>query len=204
MKSYEDELNALYDKKLMAKTDALEAEHKGNVEAIKSERAGIDAQYAMAQNAAAATAERDRRSFNTSALASGLNAGAASQAQLAMGVAARNNAASLEEKRLNAHAASAQREAEAESSYKQKIASAIGENDYERAKALYEEYKRSGSAAESEAKLMAAYGDFSGYADLYGEETAQAMRQIWIAKNPLLARNMGIIDQAEYKRLIKK
>lgn len=52
--------------------------------------------------------------------------------------------------------------------------------------------------AEEKAKVLASYGDFSGYAALYGQEQANAMRQMWIAQNPLLAYNTGAIDANRY------
>jgi len=56
----------------------------------------------------------------------------------------------------------------------------------------------------SSAATLAKYGDFSGYAKLYGKETAEAMRQVWIAQNPRTALHMGIIDEATYKKMTGK
>lgn len=61
-----------------------------------------------------------------------------------------------------------------------------------------EEYDR----ALSEAQTRAKYGDFSGYAGLYGEDAAEGMREYWISANPLEALNMGLISPERYMALI--
>lgn len=49
-----------------------------------------------------------------------------------------------------------------------------------------------------EAATLAKYGDFSGYASIYGEKTAESMKQYWISANPDAAYNMGLVDAAGY------
>lgn len=61
-----------------------------------------------------------------------------------------------------------------------------------------QEYQR----ALTEAKAKAGYGDFTGYAALYGQETADGMREYWISANPLEALNMGLIGPERYMALI--
>lgn len=56
------------------------------------------------------------------------------------------------------------------------------------------EYER----AQSEAAARAKYGDFDGYAALYGNETANRMREYWIASNPAVAYGMGLITAEKY------
>lgn len=56
------------------------------------------------------------------------------------------------------------------------------------------EYER----AQSEAAARAKYGDFDGYAALYGTETAGKMREYWIAANPAVAYGMGLITAERY------
>ncbi|MGI5976158.1 MAG: hypothetical protein ACOX68_00480 [Candidatus Limivicinus sp.] len=56
------------------------------------------------------------------------------------------------------------------------------------------DYRRRHSEAETRAK----YGDFSGYAELYGDESAKQMRDYWIASNPDAAYGLGLISQERY------
>ena len=71
---------------------------------------------------------------------------------------------------------------------------------YQRERDARADAERAASAQRSEAESRAKYGDFSGYAALYGEDTAQSMKKYWISKNPLAAYNMGLIDAAGYYR----
>ena len=55
------------------------------------------------------------------------------------------------------------------------MSSAIADNDYQRAQALLNEYNNGYTRDLNTAKTLAAYGDFSGYASLYGQDTANNM-----------------------------
>lgn len=60
-----------------------------------------------------------------------------------------------------------------------------------------QEYQHS----QSEAAARAKYGDFGGYAALYGEETAKQMKNYWIAQNPAAAYSLGLISAEHYYML---
>lgn len=74
------------------------------------------------------------------------------------------------------------------------------EYEREQERKAYEEKQaeQSYTRALNEAATLAKYGDFSGYARIYGEETAQSMKKNWIAANPDTAYNMGLVDAAGY------
>lgn len=59
----------------------------------------------------------------------------------------------------------------------------------------------SDTQAMNRAQTLASYGDFSGYAYLYGQETANTMKEMWIAQNPDLAYRTGQIDANRYKQM---
>lgn len=94
--------------------------------------------------------------------------------------------------------------AELETQYKSAVAQAIAENDYNRAKALMDEYGNQENRDATTAKILAGYGDFSGYAKLYGDDVANNMAQYWISQNPKLAYDMGRISAEDYARLTGK
>lgn len=74
-------------------------------------------------------------------------------------------------------------------------------DDYDKQTELaYRREQDAKEASRSEAENRAKYGDFSGYAALYGEDTAQSMKNYWISKNPLAAYNIGMIDATGYYR----
>lgn len=70
----------------------------------------------------------------------------------------------------------------------------------EREKQAEQEYSRK----LNEAATLAKYGDFSGYAAIYGEATAKSMKEYWIASNPDAAYNMGLVDAGRYFALTGK
>ena len=94
--------------------------------------------------------------------------------------------------------------AELERQYQANVSSAIADNDYQRAQALLSEYNNGYSRDLNTAKTLAAYGDFSGYASLYGQETAASMAALWKAQNPDLAYNTGRMSAEEYKAITGK
>ena len=148
--------------------------------------------------------ERNRRNFNRQAAGSGLNTGTASQAALAQNSTWQRDYGNLRTAEADALAKADQQMAALETQYKSAVASAIAENDYDRAKALMDEYGNQENRDAAMAKTLASYGDFSGYARLYGDDAANNMAQYWIYSNPQLAYSMGKISADEYARLTGK
>lgn len=145
--------------------------------------------------------ERNRRNFNQQAAANGLNTGTASQAALAQNSTWQRDYGNLRTAEADALTAADQQMAALEAQYKSAVAQAIAENDYNRAKALMDEYGNQENRDATMAKTLAGYGDFSGYARLYGDDVANNMTQYWIYSNPQLAYSMGKISAEEYARL---
>lgn len=148
--------------------------------------------------------ERNRRNFNQQAAGSGLNTGTASQAALAQNSTWQRDYGNLRTAEADALSAADRQMAELETQYKSAVAQAIAENDYNRAKALMDEYGNQETRDATMAKILAGYGDFSGYAKLYGDDVANNMAQYWIYSNPQLAYSMGKISEDEYRRLTGK
>ena len=148
--------------------------------------------------------ERNRRNFNQQAAGSGLNTGTASQAALAQNSTWQRDYGNLRTAEADALARADQQMAALEKQYKSAVASAIAENDYNRAKALMDEYGNQENRDAAMAKTLASYGDFSGYAKLYGDDAANNMAQYWISQNPKLAYDMGRISAEDYARLTGK
>lgn len=148
--------------------------------------------------------ERNRRNFNQQAAGSGLNTGTASQAALAQNSTWQRDYGNLRTAEADALSAADRQMAELETQYKSAVAQAIAENDYNRAKALMDEYGNQENRDATMAKILAGYGDFSGYAKLYGDDVANNMTQYWIYSNPQLAYSMGKISEDEYRRLTGK
>ncbi len=59
-------------------------------------------------------------------------------------------------------------------------------------------------SALEQAKILASYGDFSGFAQLYGEDAARQMQQLWLAQNPQFAFMTGQMTPEQYYQLTGK
>ena len=194
-------VNDLYDAKQQSQLTQLESAYQASRAEAEAARDKLPGQYRQQANDLAAQYERNRRNFNLQADASGLNTGAASQAALAQNSAYQRDMGALRTSQAEAMAEADRGIAELERQYQANVSSAIADNDYQRAQALMNEYNNGYSRDLNTAKTLAAYGDFSGYAGLYGQETANSMAALWKAQNPELAYNTGRMTAEEYKAI---
>lgn len=140
--SQEAYVNAMYDANRAAEEANLRAAYEQNLNNLNYQAAQIDPTYARAANAAAVQAEINRQNFNNSALASGLNTGAGSQALLSMQNAAQANQTSIRQAQADAVSKINLERTQQEAAYRNAINEAIAKNDLQRAQALYQEAKR--------------------------------------------------------------
>lgn len=207
-KGNEDTINSMYDASKASQLAGLESAYQQNLSDAQAARDKIDPAYQKSANSLATQYERNRRNLNTAAAQNGLNTGVASQQQLALNSGYQRDFGSLRENQANAIAESERNIASLKANYQAQVQQAIADNDFQRAQALMNEYNNSftrqmqiQSLGESEAATRASYGDFSGYAAMYGQETADQMKNLWIVQNPKLAYQMGVIDQSRYNQL---
>lgn len=78
-------------------------------------------------------------------------------------------------------------------------------SDYERYRNALSDYRYDLALDEDRANQLASdlanYGDFSGYAELYGQDAADAMAKTWATANPLPAYLNGQINEDEYYQI---
>ena len=74
----------------------------------------------------------------------------------------------------------------------------LADRDYQQWSDAYSRGASAYALAGDEAAARATYGDFSGYADLYGDEAAKSMQMAWAAANPDAAWAAGDITADEY------
>ncbi len=74
----------------------------------------------------------------------------------------------------------------------------LADRDYQQWSDAYSRGASEYALAGDEAAARAQYGDFGGYADLYGEDAAKAMVMTWAAANPDAAYFSGNITADEY------
>jgi hypothetical protein len=136
--------------------------------------------------------------------ANGLNVGTGSQAQLAQNAGYQRAYGQIMAAQADAQAALEQQRVAKEAEYQAAISKALADNDYQRAVALTQELKNQRSADLDRAKTLASYGDFSGYAQVYGQDAANNMREVWNAQNPDFAYMTGNLTADQYYRLTGK
>lgn len=197
-------VNDLYDAKKQSQLSQLESAYQASRAEAEAARDKLPGQYQQQANDLSAQYERNRRNFNLQAENSGLNTGAASQAALAQNSAYQRDMGALRTAQADAMTEADRGIADLERQYQANVSSAIADNDYQRAQALLNEYNNGYTRDLNTAKTLAAYGDFSGYAGLYGQETANSMAALWKAQNPELAYNSGRMSAEEYRAITGK
>ena len=193
-----DAINQMYDAQKAQREAELKSAYEQSLSAQKAAQEKIAPQYQQSANDLATQYERNRRNFNQQAAASGINTGAGSQAALAQNNEYLRAFGGLRAAEGEAQAEAARKMADLETQYKTAVASALADNDFNRAQMLYKEGVDSEERALKDAQILAQFGDFSGFASLYGQEQADAMGMLWAAQNPDLAYNTGRITADQY------
>ena len=89
--------------------------------------------------------------------------------------------------------------------YQADVAAAIGQNDYQKAAALYQDkLDREKQMTQyyqmllSEMNTRASYGDFAMMRQIYGDDAANMAKEVWARQNPDAAYAQGNITAQEY------
>lgn len=194
-----NEISAIYDAQREARLAELQSAYDQSQSGYQAAADKIAPQYQNQANDLAVQYERNRRNFNQQALDSGLNTGTGSQAALAQNSEYQRDFGSLRTAQANAVAETDRQMANLTAQYQSNIKAALAENDYQKAAALLDEYNNGYNRDLKNAQVLAEFGDFTGFAAIYGQEQAEGMAKIWTAQNPDLAYNTGRITAEEYK-----
>lgn len=187
------EINRMYDANRNAQTTALQEAGDQALSDAQANRDKIASTYQTQMNRSAVNWERQRRNFLEGANMNGINTGAGSQAQLHMMGEQQRAQNTLGGQQAAAEVAADRNIADIRRNTQANINEAIAKNDYQRAAALLDEYNTMYNRAITRAETLSKYGDFSGYASIYGAEEAQRMANNWYAQDPDLAYMMGAI-----------
>ena len=196
-----NQINQMYDSQRDAALGQLESAHNRTMSDAQASYDKITPKFQESRNAVGAEYERQRRNNNLQAQANGLNTGANSQMQLAASSVYQQNQAGLQKAENEALNEANRQMTTMKEQYEADVADAIAKNDAQRAAALLNEYGQQYDRMQTEAKQLAAYGDFSLYAQLYGQEAANGMQRAWDLQNPQLAYTLGRISSDEYFKL---
>ena len=203
-----DAINQIYDAQRRAREEELKAAYDRSKSDYEAARAKIAPEYQKQANDLSVQYERNRQNFNNQAAATGINSGVASQAALARGGEYQRDFGNLRTAEANATAEADRQMANLTAEYQANIRAALANNDYKKAQALLDEYNNGYQRDLKNAQILAEFGDFSGFLNLYGEDQAKNMEAVWRAQNPELAASLdyaaGKIDAEQYKQLTGK
>lgn len=196
-----DAINAMYDAQRAQQEAQLKNAYDQSMSAYQEAQQKIAPQYQQQANDLAVQYERNRHNFWNQAAASGINTGVSAQESLARGGEYQRDYGKLRTSEAEAQAAVERQMADRKAQYQNDVAAALAQNDYQKAGALLDEYNNAYSRDLENAKILASYGDFSFYQNLYGKEQADNMFNLWAAQNPDLAHNTGRITDAQYENI---
>lgn len=196
-----DRINAVYDAQRNQQQTQLKDSYEQSMSAYDAAQQKIAPQYQQSANDLATQYERDRLNFARRAAATGINTGTAAQESLARGSQYQRDFGALRTAEANAQAEAERRKAELTAQYQRDVAAALADNDYNRALALFNESQNAAERDLQKAQILADYGDFSGFAAIYGQPQADSMAALWNAQNPDLAYNTGRMDAEQYKAM---
>lgn len=197
------QINSMYDAQKQSQLAGLEAAYNQNLSNAQAARDQLPEQYQSRANDLAVQYERNRRNLNEQAAAKGLNTGAGSQMQLALGSNYQRDYGGIRRAEQQAINEADRGIRDLQSAYQSSVQQAVADNDFERARALLSEYKDQYQNQLQLAQTLASYGDFSGYSGIpgYSQQQIDNMRNTWIASNPQLAYNTGAISAEDYYRM---
>lgn len=195
-----DQINSMYDAQKQAQLAGLESAYNQNLSNAQAARDALPGQYQARANDLAVQYERQRRNLNQQAAANGLNTGAGSQMQLALGGNYNRDYGAVRTAQQQALDTADRDINDLKAAYQSQVQQAVANNDYQRAQALLAEYKNQYQRQLQQAQTLASYGDFSAYLNVpgYSQEQIDNMRNTWIASNPQLAYNTGAITAEQY------
>ena len=196
-----DKIGNLYDQQYNAQAANLKTAYDQNMSNLQAQQQKIAPQYQTQANQMAAAYERNRRNMNLQNMNAGMGTGTAVQQQEALNTAFQNNYAGLRANEATAQSNMSQQMANAGFDYRQKLSEARADSENKKAASLVQNQNQMNDWYDTQAKLLAGYGDFSAYERLYGPDATKQMRDVWVIQNPRAALGAGLIDANRYKEI---
>lgn len=196
-----DAIKQMYDAQRAQREAELKAAYEQSMSGYQSAYDKIAPDYQQKANDLAVQYERNRHNFFNEAAASGINTGTSAQESLARGGEYQRDFGALRTSEAEQQAAVERQMADRKAQYQNDVAAALAQNDYQKAGALLDEYNNGYQRDLENAKLLASYGDFSLFQNLYGKDQADNMFLLWAAQNPDIAHNTGAITDDQFANL---
>ena len=194
-------VSGMYDAQRDAELNSLKSAYEQNLSNREAARDQIGTTYQGQANDLATQYERNRRNLNTQAAANGINTGTGSQQRLALNSNYQRDYGALRGREAQDITEANRGITDLTTAYQNAVQQANATGDYKKMAALLQDYQSERNRQLQDAQLMASYGIFDGYRGLYGDDTVNTMRNLWIAQNPLLAYNTGAIDAERYRQM---
>ena len=207
-KAYDDankaNINKIFDSGIAAQKSALLNAYNQNTAAQGAQRAATQQNYDAASYDIGVQNARNAANLTQFANVRDVNTGLGSQHQLSLGNAAARANAAIDFQRQQALQENERQRQLMTTTYNNQVAAALADNDYKRAAALLDDYQNNQKWQEQQAQILASYGNFDPYKQLYGDTAGTAMQKVWQAQNPEVAYRTGAIDAETYKKITGK
>lgn len=168
----EKQINSMYNAQLKSQKQTLKQNYQKGVQNINEAKAESRKETRANLNQTAADSRLQQKNFTTQQAAAGLTTGAMAQARLSQNNQLQADLGAIRLAQAETEQGLAQQRRSLAQEYSSAIAKAQADNDFERARALYEEAGRQETTIRenerSAAQAMAQAGDFSLYGQVYG------------------------------------
>lgn len=202
---HSNDINAMYKGLLDNNLAQLEAANKINQSNYDANRQNLIDSYNQQRNAASVDYERNRYNQNLQAQMNGLNVGTGSQMALALNNTYQQGQNALRTAQMKQQAEIDRAVANLNVQYQADIASAIAQNDYQKAAELYKDKLNREQQMTQYYKMLtdemntrASYGDFTMMKNIYGTDAANMALRVWATQNPQAAYDQKQITPQEY------
>ena len=197
-------IGKLYDSGMNAQKQGLLDAYNANTAAQEQQGQNIQKNYAGANYDIGVQNTRNENNLTQFADVRGVNTGLGSQHQLNLSNARARAEGALAYQQQQALAENQRQQELATQTYQNQVAAAMADNDYKKAAALLDDYNNQSKWRDQQAQILASYGNFDPYKDLYGDDAAAAMQKVWQAQNPDVAYRTGAITPKQYKQITGK
>lgn len=197
-------INETYDAGLAAQKQGLLDAYNANTAAQTQQGQKIAQDYGTAQQDIGVQNARNNANLTQFADVRRVNTNAGSQHQLNLGQAAARANAAIGYAQQQAVQENERQKALMTTNYQNQVQAALADNDYKRAAALLDDYNNQKKWQDQQAQILASYGNFDPYKQMYGDDAGDAMQRVWQAQNPEVAYRTGAIDAETYRQLTGK
>lgn len=205
---HSNDINNMYQGLLDKNLAQLEAANKINQSNYDANREQLIEDYNKQRAAANVDYERNRYNQNLQASMNGLNVGTGSQMALALNNTYQQGQNALRTAQMKQQAEIDRAVTNLNVQYQADIAAAIGDNDYQKAAALYQDKLNREQQITQYYKMLtdemntrASYGDFSMMRNIYGNDAADTALKVWATQNPQAAYDQGQITAEQFKNI---